>query len=223
MPVPTSTPKPTMRSNNQKMPSKLRLKLANECAKISDKAKLNPSNKSYGYHLLHSNQVDSLTYDRLSSLFELLMRSMYEQSSWGWNEKEKLGEWKHSRSRFIIVTKCQEGGDTFEFTDGQSIDKKDEIIAFMCYRFETGADKNEAAIYVYELHVDQAYQRQGLGEDLMKMAKILGIAFKMDKIMLTVFRSNGQALQFYNKLNFKPDKSSPGKEEADYIILSNKL
>lgn len=204
------------------MPPKLRLKLANECPNLLNRVKLNPINTKHRFLLLHSKQVNDSIFDKMMILFESLMKEMYEKSSWGWDQKEKLAEWKHLRTRIIIVTKNRLAGD-LSVTFGQLPDDDDEIIGFMCFRFEVGASKDESALYVYELHVESEHQRQGLGLELMRMAKALAIEFKMDKIMLTVFRSNLQALQFYNKLKYGPDKSSPAKDEADYTILSLKL
>lgn len=208
----------------QKMPPKLRLKLANECTNIADKAKMNPLDKTFHYWLVHSKDVNDIVYGRLMILFESLMRDMYENSSWGWDEKDKLSEWRHAKTRILIVTKsnmCDPSPGKINYN--QLPDSDDELVAFMCFRFETGADKGECAFYVYELHVSSEHQRQGLGQDLMRLARIMATAFKMDKIMLTVFRSNQPALQFYKKLNFIPDKTSPASNEADYIILSSKI
>lgn len=207
----------------QVMPSKLRLKLANECSNLLTKAKLTASNKSQKFRLVHSSDVNEITYTKLMILFEGLMKEMYQNSSWGWNEKEKMSEWKHPRTRMIIVTKNDNCDPKNSVEVGQLPDDEEDIIGFMCFRFENGGDKNECAIYVYELHIHSDFQRQGLGEELMNMARVLGAAFKMDKIMLTVFRSNSQALQFYKKLNFITDKSSPAINEADYTILSSKI
>lgn len=208
------------------MPAKLRLKLANECNNLTTKCKLVPENKSYRYYLLHSKQIDEKCLARLFELFELLMKDSYEQSSWGWNVEEKLSEWRHSRTRILIVTKS--ATTTSDLPDTKICtthvpDDSEVIIGFMCFRYEIGADKSECALYVYELHVDPNYQRQGLGLDLMRMANILAASFKMDKIMLTVFRSNTVGLSFYNKLNFHSDKSCPAKNESDYMILSSKV
>lgn len=209
-------------SSGQKMPMKLRLKLANECENLLTKVKLS-SNRKYRFHLIHSKHLNQLILDKLMLLFESLMKDKYEQSSWGWNEVEKLAEWKHPKTRLIIVTKNDICDASETVTFGKLPDDDDEIIGFMCFRYEIGADKSECALYVYELHIDTEYQRQGLGEELMQMARVLGLEFKMDKIMLTVFRSNKPALQFYNKLKFMPDKSSPSMKEADYVIMSSKL
>lgn len=222
--MPISASKSKMNSSRQNMPAKLRLKLCNETENLMSKTEFTPENKSYGYHLLHSKEIDGATFGKLFVLFESLMRYMYEKSDWGWNEKEKMDEWKHPKTKILIVTKCSDSSKIYEGIKTRQLPDPDEmIVGFMCFRFEVGAGKNEVALYVYELHVDPGHQRQGLGENLMKFAKVMAVDYKMDKVMLTVFRSNAQALQFYKKLNFKPDKSSPTKDEADYTILSIKL
>lgn len=201
---------------------KLRLKLANECENLLTKVKLS-SNRKYRFHLLHSKHINQPILDKLMLLFESLMRDKYEKSSWGWDGEKKFAEWRNPKSRFIIVTKNDICDASETVTFGQLPEDDDEIIGFMCFRYETGAEKNECALYLYELHIDIEYQRQGLGEELMQMAKILAVEFKMDKIMLTVFRSNKPAIKFYNKLKFVTDKSSPNISEADYMIMSIKL
>jgi GNAT superfamily N-acetyltransferase len=216
---------PSKMKNSGQMPPKLRLKLANECEDLSKRVKLKSERKEYQFHILHSKHVDEPNFSRMMNLFESLMRDMYENSSWGWNQQEKLDEWKHSRTRIALVVKRPSGEpfDNVIFNELPKDDESDELIAFLCFRFETGADKSECALYVYELHVHPDHQRQGLGYELMRMARCFGTEFKMDKIMLTSFRCNSTALQFYNKLKFSTDKSSPAINESDYTILSSKI
>lgn len=229
--MPAKTNQPT---GPNRIPAKLRLKLSNECEDLSKRIKLKSPLKEYQFYVLHSKKVDKKNYARMMTLFEGLMRDMYENSSWGWDPESKLAEWKHARTRIILVFKRPVSDPTDnvvfnelppeeEDNDDDGETDNNQLIAFMCFRFETGADKSECALYVYELHVHKEFQRQGLGDELMRMATSFGIEFKMDKTMLTVFRSNQVALQFYNKLNFITDKSSPAKNEADYMILSSKL
>lgn len=210
---------------SQIMPAKLRIKLANECEDLVKRSKLSKKNfHKYNFYLANSKQIDDTTFDRMMTLFESLMREMYENSSWGWNEEEKLGEWKHPRTRVLFVTigeKCDLPTD--EIIANQLPPEDEQLIGFLCLRYEIGADKSECALYVYELHIHNDFQRQGLGIELMRLAKVLATEFKMDKIMLTVFHSNAPALKFYHKLKFHTDKSSPAKNEADYAIFSYKL
>lgn len=207
------------------MPTKLRLKLANECADILARTKLNTIKKDFKYSFLHSRDLNDQILNKMMNLFEPLMRDMYEKSSWGWKKEVKLSEWRHPRTRVVLVTQkdiCDL--DKNIVANGiDQLDEENELVGFICFRFESGADKNECALYVYELHIREEFQRQGLGEELMRMVRQIAIEFKMDKIMLTVFRTNEKALKFYNKLNFVTDESSPSKKEADYMILSSRI
>lgn len=221
MPTNISAPK------GNSMPVKLKLKLANECSNFVNKTnlKLSETQAHLNLHIIHSySKLNSEIFDRLMELFELLMRDYYEKSSWGWNESEKLSEFKNKDTRFLIVTKPKKDTspksqilvDTVPTND-------DEIVGFLNIRFEIGSSKDEAALYVYELHIHPEFQRQKLGTELMDLCVDLAQVFHMDKIMLTVFRANEEALKFYSKLKFSTDKSSPAVNEADYVILSRKV
>lgn len=208
-----------------KMPTKLKLKLANECEDIASKVNLTTTKKNFMYHIMHSRNIDDKHINKMMDLFTPLMKEMYENSKWGWDEPDKLSEWKSSRTRVILVVNkdpIERGGPSIVWNKLPENDE--QLIGFMCFRFEVGADKNESAFYVYELHINPEHQRQGLGKELMQMGRVIATAFKMDKIMLTVFRCNDIALKFYNdKLKFNLDKSTPAKNEADYMILSSKI
>lgn len=218
-------PSKTSTAMQQAMPSKLRLKLANECESILGLAKLSSMRKEFKFSIIHPKHATDRIYTMMMDLFEQLMRGMYERSSWGWNKEEKLAEWKHSRTRIILVTKKDVCDPMRNVVENELPDEEsgDSIIGFMCFRFEKGADLSETALYVYELHIREDHQRQGLGEELMRLARALGLEFKMDKVMLTVFRFNESAVQFYNKLKFCADKCSPAKTECDYVIMSQRL
>lgn len=213
----------TNMSSGSTMPPKLKQKIANECPNILVRAKLKPLNKSYNYSLVHSEHMTDEYYEKLMNLFKTLMKEMYERSSWGWDEAKKYSEMKDPKTRILIITKNTSSKPSETVTFSKIPKDNEDLVGFMCFRFEKGSDKSESALYVYELHVDGLYQRQGLGEELMEMAKTIALEFKMDKIMLTVFSSNLQALQFYKKLKYHHDKSNPAKNEADYQILSLKL
>lgn len=203
------------------------MKLANECESILGRIKLNSLRKEFKYNIIHPKHATDKLYTIMMRLFEQLMRKMYEKSSWGWNEEEKLAEWKHQRTRIILVTKkdvCDPMGNIVENEPADELDdEEDSLVGFMCFRFEKGADLSETALYVYELHIREDYQRQGLGEELMRMAQVIAIGFRMDKVMLTAFRFNESAIAFYNKLKFSVDKCSPAKTESDYAIMSLRL
>ncbi|KAH8554935.1 hypothetical protein BGW37DRAFT_511969 [Umbelopsis sp. PMI_123] len=87
------------------------------------------------------------------------------------------------------------------------------------------------AAYCYELQIDESARGRGLGEYLINLLEDIGKHWKMEKVMLTVFKVNTGALRFYiKKLGFELDEISPGKclsarqaRKFDYEILSKSL
>ncbi|KAJ3104103.1 hypothetical protein HDU97_009552 [Phlyctochytrium planicorne] len=75
-----------------------------------------------------------------------------------------------------------------------------QFLAEESYDEENTANDGEApAIYCLELQIVPNWQSRGLGTILMKALEKLGAHFEMSKSMLTVFKSNEQALTFYKK------------------------
>jgi ribosomal protein S18 acetylase RimI-like enzyme len=150
-------------------------------------------------------------FQQCLGLFEENMGDMYRNSSWSLNIEEKKSEMKHDSARFILV--CGE--------DGQ------DLAAFVHYRFEYDDEDHptQVVLYVYEIQTNQSYRRKGLGKQLMDIVETIAEQAEMPKVVLTVFKANKGALDFYQKLNYNIDESSPSKfnEPADYEILSQKI
>jgi ribosomal protein S18 acetylase RimI-like enzyme len=123
--------------------------------------------------------------------FELTERHMktFYEGSWGWIEKDKRNELFEERSRYLIAI------------------KESVPIAFIHIRFEQ--HDVEDVLYIYELQVEDQYQRIGLGRFLMQAAEFIGLKNKMDYVLLTVFLANAPACQFYRNLQYQPHKTSP--------------
>ncbi|KAG5731355.1 hypothetical protein E4T56_gene17710, partial [Termitomyces sp. T112] len=106
-----------------------------------------------------------------------------------------------------------------------------KLAAFSTFRFEVEEDEN--VIYCYDLQIQSAYRRKGLGKMLMQILEKIGAAWGMEKVMLTVFKANQNAIKFYRTAGFTEDESCPGYveegddlntvEDVDYKILSKKL
>ncbi|XP_020277579.1 N-alpha-acetyltransferase 40 isoform X2 [Pseudomyrmex gracilis] len=111
----------------------------------------------------------------VSWIFDIMernMKSMYEQSSWGWNAAEKQEELTED-------TAC------------------------------------------YELQLELAFRRKGLGCFMMSALESMAKQNKMMKVVLTVFKHNPSAIQFFYTLGYKLDNSSPPvSAHLDYMILS---
>ena len=99
--------------------------------------------------------------------------------------------------------------------------------AFCHFRFNLDDDESMnplEVLYVYEIQVSDRYRRRGLGRRLMGLMEDVARRTGMKRLMLTVFKSNVGAMDFYlNKMKYEIDRMSPsryGEEEADYEILS---
>ena len=57
-------------------------------------------------------------------------------------------------------------------------------------------------LYIFEIEVEEIARGRGIGRTLMKCAHEIGISLELYKIMLTVFKSNIAALEFYLKLGY---------------------
>ena len=139
---------------------------------------------------------------------------------WSWNEKKKMEEFKHSDARYIIAraspsslvaeTKAESNGD---------------IVGFAHIRFEL--EGVYEVTYIYELQISNRGQRQGLGKRMMQLIELVSVKMKMKWVMLTVFKGNSAAGDFYKKLKYALDEIDPSlceesatDEPKPYNILS---
>lgn len=146
-------------------------------------------------------------------LFEDNMSDLYSKSSWGLDMKEKQEELQHENAKFLVVT---------------TSDDPDDLLAFCHFRFDWNDDDEptEAVLYVYEIQVDERMRRAGLGRRLMTILELMARQAGLNKTMLTVFKDNTAAWNFYTKkLKYKVDETSPSLygEEVDYEILSKRV
>ncbi|KAB7502613.1 N-alpha-acetyltransferase 40 [Armadillidium nasatum] len=138
----------------------------------------------------------SLPKEVLSWAFELCkanVKKMYEETS-GWDEEGKFNEMAHPAAKYIIIKEK----DT------------NKLLAFSHFRFDVD--------YSEELHVIPEERSRGIGKFLLVILETLAITYKMEKVILTVFKSNTSAIKFYTKNGYEEDRTSPiGKS---YVILS---
>ncbi|XP_003738295.1 N-alpha-acetyltransferase 40 [Galendromus occidentalis] len=141
----------------------------------------------------------------LFGLTEKNMKDFYEKSNWGWNESQKRKELTKKTSQYLIAR-----------------DPNGRIVAFVHYRFDMDFDL--PVLYCYEIQLIEEVQRRGLGGHLMHILYKLAERFKMKKVILTVFKHNPQALNFYQqKLKFRLDATAPKENHIDYTILSKNV
>ncbi len=170
-----------------------------------------PQRKELSIHFTHSRNISEARWKDCLLLFENNMGDMYRSSSWGLDMQAKSEEMKHEKARYLLA-----------------IDNDEKLAGFVHFRFEYDDDESPscAVLYVFEIQVEALYRRCGLGKRLMGIAERIGREQSMTKVVLTVFKTNQQAMAFYTKkLQYEVDELSPSKfgENADYEILSLKL
>lgn len=155
-----------------------------------------------------SSELKPKLFQDVLSLFERNMGELYKNSSWGLDTEEKSAELKHTNARYLLV----------ETSEGN------QLAGFVHFRFvyDDEEQPTDAVLYVYEIQIDEKFRRQGLGKKLMGISEQIAAKAEVASVVLTVFKSNESAMDFYKRLDYEIDSSSPSKhnEPADYEILS---
>ncbi|KAJ5973326.1 Acyl-CoA N-acyltransferase [Penicillium waksmanii] len=92
-------------------------------------------------------------------------------------------------------------------------------------------EDGKEVVYCYEIHLSPIARGRGLGGVLMSRMEGIGRLIGLEKAMLTVFKSNVAAREFYRKGGYEVDENSPQPrtlrngtvKEWDYEILSKRL
>jgi ribosomal protein S18 acetylase RimI-like enzyme len=171
-----------------------------------------------GMHVfvMKANELSLRIKLRIMALVEENMKSFYERSSWGWNEAEMHKETLHSLNRVLLLS-----------SSGSINDIETNLVGFAIFRFDWD-DEDEPeypVLYLYQLQVLTNFQKMGFGQAIMEMIMQISEKTLMRKVLLTCFKINVAAMQFYKKIGFRIDSNSPsqcGYEGECYEILSNK-
>ena len=94
------------------------------------------------------------------------------------------------------------------------------VLGFVHFRYEynnnndddddnINADNNDPITYLYEIQIHPTVQKFGIGNKLLTILELLSQKLRLKKIILTVFKSNTAAMNFYIKRNYVIDESSP--------------
>merc|ERR1712012_1120159 len=189
-----------------------RIKFVNAANKQEDPLGALPSFKVFSKNgvacNLSTRRATDLDENEKKAAVDLLIRNMkalYEQSNWGWNEKNKKDEMLED-SAWYLLAKNEEG----------------KICGFSHFRYDM--DYDDEVLYVYEIQIDPSYQRKGIGRFMMFALEMLAFKADMRKIMLTVFKHNPEADKFFkNTMKYEIDETCPIDdvvEQYDYEILS---
>lgn len=98
-------------------------------------------------------------------------------------------------------------------------------VAYVSLRYEVEA--GEAVLYVYEVQLEEAVQRKGLGRCLMQLCELIAHRLGMRCIRLTVMHGNEGARKLYASLGYTLDESTPTScdpsSDAQYDILCKRM
>ncbi|XP_057315190.1 N-alpha-acetyltransferase 40-like [Hydractinia symbiolongicarpus] len=162
---------------------------------------------------LHCKNISEMSEDEVNIAFQLVesnMKGLYERSSWGWNEKGKREEMAEENARYLFA-----------------LDGEDNVIAVAHFRFDV--DDEVEVLYCYEIQLTDATRGKGLGKFMMQILELMALKTKMKKVVLTVFKENKRGINFFEKLKYTIDETSPQyddplhPENYDYEIYSKQL
>ncbi|KAM6188584.1 N-alpha-acetyltransferase 40 isoform 2-T2 [Sarcoramphus papa] len=192
------------------------------CAKVEAANKLEdpleafPVFKKYDRNGLNvtieCKRVSGLEPATLEWAFDLTktnMQTLYEQSEWGWKEREKREELRDDRAWYLIAREPGAGP-----------------VAFSHFRFDV--ECGDEVLYCYEVQLESRVRRRGLGKFLLQILQLVANSTQMKKVMLTVFKHNHGAYQFFREaLQFEVDAASPSVsgccgDDSSYEILSRR-
>lgn len=159
----------------------------------------------------------SLTPIQLKACLDLVEQTSaddYRTSESGWSRTKKRKEMKLPDLRYLMLSVPTVSDDDSGLAG---------FISFMI----TYEDGNEV-IYIYEIHLCAAWRGKGVGTHLMRAVETIGANVGVEKAMLTVFKANERAVQWYRKSGYATDEFSPPArrlrngvvKEPTYVILS---
>jgi len=126
------------------------------------------------------------------------------EAEFGWKEKEKREElW--SDDAWYLVARTEAG----------------DAVAFSHFRYDM--DYDDEVLYCYEIQVEMAYRRKGLGRFMLKVLEMLTLKADMLKLMATIFKKDKKEAAFFkDALKFEVDETSfvdTVHEQFEYEIL----
>ncbi|KAJ5308962.1 hypothetical protein PENANT_c020G01348 [Penicillium antarcticum] len=176
-------------------------------------------------------------------LIEQTSSDAYRASADGWSRPKKRKEMKLPDMKYLILRDSNEDVKAVKSPTNATRNtpkernetaltpqnQKQNLLGFLSFMvtYEDGKE----VVYCYEIHLSPRARGRGVGSVLMKRMEAIGRAVGLEKAMLTVFKSNGVACRFYERLGYGLDEYSPRPrrlrngtvKEVDYMILSKRL
>jgi len=180
-------------------------KLTNPLEPIPECASFTCTNGSTG--TLKHCMASELSAKQLNWLMDLMKRNMkyfYKKSQDNWNARKKQKEMTQKTSRYLIAT------------------VNDKPVAFTHFQFDM--DYGRQVLYCYEIQLEPSVRRFGLGKHIMKTLEEIASSTRLTLVVLTVFKHNPSALEFFQRVGYEIDETCPEEEEGkDYFIMSRRM
>lgn len=140
-------------------------------------------------------------------IMERNMKSLYEQSDWGWDPVAKQKELTESTAWYLVATSNDKfvGFSHFRF----DIDYREEVLYWYVDFTDISLQVTEddqlhfisfLLFLSYEIQLESAVRRKGLGHFMMSALESMASKNKMRKVVLTVLKHNPSAMQFFYSL-----------------------
>ncbi|KAF2499834.1 acyl-CoA N-acyltransferase [Lophium mytilinum] len=170
-----------------------------------------------------SSEMSEPDLEGCFSLIEETSSEAYRKSVVRWRPKAKKEEMRDPDMRYLIVRVPDSLHEA-----SSSADSHHPVHGFLSFMITHDDDYEYAVLYIYEIHLSASLRGCRVGAHLMHIAETVAQGVGLVKVMLTVFTSNVAAAQFYQKLGFSKDDTSPeprvlrnGLEKPpDYLIMS---
>nr|XP_045086004.1 N-alpha-acetyltransferase 40 isoform X3 [Aegilops tauschii subsp. strangulata] len=163
----------------------------------------------------HGNQLPVPTRKYIQNLLKANMKGTYG-SEWPSEEKIKRREMVAPEARYILICQYADSDIAKCFMKQDSgvecahvTCRGGRLLGFVHYRFVV--EEDVPVLYVYELQLESSVQGKGLGKFLMQLIELIACKSQMGAVMLTVQKSNTDAMAFYNNLGYVISSTSPSQ------------
>jgi hypothetical protein len=109
------------------------------------------------------------------------MKKLYEESEWGWKEKNKTDEMMDESAWYLVAREAESGSP----------------VAFSHFRYDM--DYDDEVLYVYEIQLEQGVRRKGLGRFMM-MVRSMGGVFGCSERPLELVARQGAQFTYFQEL-----------------------
>lgn len=145
------------------------------------------------------------------------MEEKYDAAGYGWDDEDKERELTEPGARFLVVT--EKGWETpvgnlscniyyyfYHYFQSSLL-----LSAFCHFRFTVQGEvmdvmAGETTLYVWDIHVEEQYQRKGLGKHLLTLCELIAKREKMKFVSIPVMNGDDVATSFIKKSKgYMPD------------------